>query len=55
MLVTDLLTFKTVKSGFTLEELDRFRYIDAPARFSINGGDHTLELFDVLKLVEWKL
>jgi len=41
--------------GATLEELDRFRYIDAPSRFSKKAGGKTLELADVQKLVDWKL
>jgi hypothetical protein len=43
------------EGSLTLEELDRFRYIDAPSRFSKKAGGKTLELKDVQKLVDWKL
>jgi len=47
---------KTAKEGAVpLEDLDKFRYIDAPARFSKKGGGRSLELSDLQKLVEWKL
>jgi len=38
----------------TLEELDKFRYVEAPASFSKNTG-RSMELKDVQKLVDWKL
>jgi len=37
-----------------IEELDKFRYVEAPARFSKKTG-RTLQLADVQKLLEWKL
>lgn len=37
-----------------IEELDKFRYVDAPVRFSKKTGN-TMTLEDVQKLVEWKL
>jgi len=47
---------KSSKEGApSLEELDRFRYVDAPSRFSKKAGGKTLGLADVQKLVEWKL
>jgi hypothetical protein len=39
----------------TLEELDQFRYIDAPSRFSKKAGGGHMELADIQKLVDWKL
>ncbi|KAG0652296.1 hypothetical protein D0Z07_0899 [Hyphodiscus hymeniophilus] len=40
----------------TLEELDRFRYIDAPSRFSKKVvGKKEMYLADVQKLTDWKL
>jgi hypothetical protein len=48
--------FDIAKPGvLTLEELDKFRYVDAPAQFSKTAGGQTLALVDVQKLVEWKL
>jgi hypothetical protein len=47
---------KNAKDGAVpLEDLDKFRYVDAPARFSKKGGARSLELSDLQKLVEWKL
>lgn len=47
---------KPPKAGsLTLQELDEFRYIDAPSRFSKKAGGKTMELTDVQKLVDWKL
>ena len=37
-----------------IEELDRYRYVEAPARFSKNTGA-TMKLEDVQKLLQWKL
>lgn len=37
-----------------IEELDKFRYIEAPARFSKNTGA-TMKLEDIQKLLQWKL
>jgi hypothetical protein len=43
------------KDGDTsLEELDQFRYIEAPAQFSKKTG-RSMDLPDVQKLLEWKL
>ena len=42
-------------NGTQLEDLDRFRYVDAPARFSVRGGNRQMELEDVKKLMDWKL
>jgi hypothetical protein len=39
----------------TLAELDRYRYIDAPSRFSKKTGSSSLGLADLQKLVDWKL
>ncbi|ESZ98766.1 hypothetical protein SBOR_0872 [Sclerotinia borealis F-4128] len=45
---------KDVKEGVApLQELDRFRYVEAPARFK--DGAHNFSIEDVSKLVEWKL
>ena len=41
--------------SLTLEELDRYRYIDAPSRFSKKAGGKIMNLADVQKLVDWKL
>lgn len=41
--------------GKTLEDLDKFRYIDAPSRFSKNTGDTPMVLADIQMLVDWKL
>jgi hypothetical protein len=41
--------------SLTLEELDKFRYIDAPSRFSKKAGGKTMDLANVQKLVDWKL
>jgi hypothetical protein len=38
-----------------LEELDKFRYVDAPSSFSKKTGAKVMELTDVQKLVDWKL
>ena len=38
----------------SLEELDKFRFIDAPGRYSKNTG-RTIELDDLKKLVDWKM
>jgi hypothetical protein len=51
-MVVDFLTAKPGSN--TLEELDKFRYIDAPSRFS-KAGDSPMELADIQKLVDWKL
>ena len=51
------LIFGTAAEGkASLEELDKFRYVDAPSRFSkkVVGGK-SMELADVQKLVDWKL
>ncbi|RFU34817.1 hypothetical protein B7463_g1567, partial [Scytalidium lignicola] len=46
---------KPSKGGLpTLEELDTFRYVEAPARFS-KGSAEFMEREDVMKLVDWKL
>ncbi|TVY87344.1 hypothetical protein LAWI1_G004741 [Lachnellula willkommii] len=37
-----------------IEELDKFRYVEAPARFSKNTGA-TMKLEDIQKLLQWKL
>ncbi|RDW72987.1 hypothetical protein BP6252_06894 [Coleophoma cylindrospora] len=45
---------KSPKPGsLTLEELDYFRYVEAPTAFSIKGAK--LSLKDLQKLVDWKL
>ncbi|CAD6441738.1 07f08402-0757-4d00-a5a1-61d68d1a4f54 [Sclerotinia trifoliorum] len=42
------------REGVTpLQELDRYRYVEAPARFK--DGSHTFTIEDVTKLVDWKL
>jgi hypothetical protein len=41
--------------SLTLEELDQYRYIDAPSQFSKKAGGKTMNLADVQKLVDWKL
>jgi len=47
---------KASKPGIlTLEELDKFRYEDAPAAHAKMTGGVTMELQDVQKLVDWKL
>ncbi|KAH6664119.1 hypothetical protein B0J14DRAFT_494165 [Halenospora varia] len=38
----------------SIEELDQFRYVEAPARFSKKTGN-TMTIADVQKLVDWKL
>jgi hypothetical protein len=38
----------------SLQELDQFRFIEAPAQFSKNTG-RSMDLSDVQKLLEWKL
>jgi hypothetical protein len=51
-----LADFLIAKPGATtLEELDKFRYIDAPSRFSKKAGGGGMELADIQKLVDWKL
>ncbi|KAF4629464.1 hypothetical protein G7Y89_g8682 [Cudoniella acicularis] len=46
---------KAPKPGhLPLEELDKFRYVEAPARFSKKTG-RTMTIEDVQKLVDWKL
>ena len=45
---------KAKPGSLTLDELDRFRYVEAPARFSKKTG-RTMELVDIQKLVEWKM
>ncbi|KAM0140738.1 hypothetical protein ACHAP3_002416 [Botrytis cinerea] len=45
---------KDAKEGVTpLQELDRFRYVEAPAKFK--DGSHTFSIEDITKLVDWKL
>jgi len=40
----------------SLEELDHFRYVDAPSRFSKKVvGRKSIHLVDLQKLVHWKL
>jgi len=39
----------------SLEDLDKFRYIDAPSRLSTKTGATQIELPDIQKLVEWKM
>ena len=39
----------------SLEELDHFRYVDAPAKFSSKGEGEIMELDDVKKLLDWKM
>lgn len=39
----------------TLAELDRYRYTEAPALFSLDKPTRTMQLEDVKSLVEWKL
>jgi hypothetical protein len=52
---TTFLTGKTAKEGsLTLEQLDQFRYQQAPMNFSKNTG-RTMTLSDVQKLVDWKM
>jgi len=47
---------KSPKAGvLTLEELDKFRYEEAPGRLSKKAGGKAMELKDVQKLVDWKL
>jgi hypothetical protein len=41
--------------SLTLQELDNFRYIDAPSRYSQKAGGKSIELADIKKLVDWKL
>ncbi|KAF7902465.1 hypothetical protein EAF00_002368 [Botryotinia globosa] len=42
------------KDGVTpLQELDRFRYVEAPAKFK--DGSNTFSIEDITKLVDWKL
>ncbi|KAH8648007.1 hypothetical protein BGZ60DRAFT_423407 [Tricladium varicosporioides] len=38
----------------SIEELDKFRYVEAPARFSKKTGNN-MTIADVQKLVDWKL
>ncbi|RDL33088.1 uncharacterized protein BP5553_08527 [Venustampulla echinocandica] len=46
---------KTPKPGsIPLAELDEFRYVEAPARFSLKTGK-SMEMEDLIKLIEWKL
>jgi hypothetical protein len=54
------MTFETdkiiAKDGhLTLEQLDQFRYVEAPSQFSKKAGGKTMELDDVRKLVDWKV
>ena len=55
----DALANSTAKPGQqTLAELDQFRYVSAPARFGLAGGETSREamsLDDVKTLVAWKL
>ncbi|KAJ8066639.1 hypothetical protein OCU04_005687 [Sclerotinia nivalis] len=45
---------KDAKEGVTpLQELDRYRYVEAPARFK--DGSNTFTIEDITKLVDWKL
>ncbi|PQE06606.1 DUF1479 domain protein [Rutstroemia sp. NJR-2017a BVV2] len=45
---------KSTKEGVTpLEELDRFRYVEAPQKFKKNASTFTIK--DLEKLVDWKL
>ncbi|THV52856.1 hypothetical protein BGAL_0066g00160 [Botrytis galanthina] len=45
---------KDTKEGVTpLQELDRFRYVEAPAKFK--DGSNTFSIEDITKLVDWKL
>lgn len=38
-----------------LKELDRYRYVEAPALFSPTSSRRAMQLGDVQTLVEWKL
>ncbi|TVY62816.1 hypothetical protein LSUE1_G007572 [Lachnellula suecica] len=42
------------EGAITIEELDEFRYVDAPTRFSKKAGN-AMALDDVKKLLDWKL
>ncbi|KAF7961062.1 hypothetical protein EAE96_000729 [Botrytis aclada] len=45
---------KDTKEGVTpLQELDRYRYVEAPAKFK--DGSNTFSIEDITKLVDWKL
>ncbi|KAG9249336.1 hypothetical protein BJ878DRAFT_450760 [Calycina marina] len=47
---------KPPKAGhLSLEELDRFRYIDAPSHLSIKTDAKQFALSDIQKLVQWKI
>jgi hypothetical protein len=39
----------------TLKELDRYRYVEAPALFAPTSSRRSMQLGDVQALVEWKL
>jgi hypothetical protein len=46
----------TAKPGKkTLQELDRYRYVEAPALFAPTSSRPAMQLGDVQTLVEWKL
>ncbi|EHL02250.1 hypothetical protein M7I_1710 [Glarea lozoyensis 74030] len=45
---------RSVKGETSLEELDQFRYVEAPAQFSKKTG-RLMDLKDIQKLLEWKL
>lgn len=47
---------KPAKEGqLSLEQLDKFRYIEAPSQFSKKAGGKSMELADIRKLVDWKI
>jgi hypothetical protein len=48
--------FAAAKEGsLSLEELDLYRFIEAPSHFSKKTGAQYLELGDLQKLMDWKM
>ena len=39
----------------SMEELDNYRYVEAPAKFSKAAGATHIEIADLQKLMDWKL
>ncbi|EFQ25552.1 uncharacterized protein GLRG_00696 [Colletotrichum graminicola M1.001] len=56
LLIDSISTSKGAKAGQkTLQELDQFRFVDAPALFSQDGPKRAMNHDDVKCLVDWKL
>ncbi|WQF87186.1 hypothetical protein CDEST_12200 [Colletotrichum destructivum] len=55
-LIESISVSKGVKAGQkTLQELDQFRFVEAPALFSQDAPRRTMDHDDVKLLVDWKL